>query len=384
MAFTSSRVRKIQPRTIWSLSNAFTSAFKELDPITQFKATAKLGEFLEARFSQSFLAGKAVPAGPPLFTQCILSSSPVPLSAGAVFLHAVSRPLLSPVGATKRILSHSNVLATLSFQFKGLSVSVSLCLLRSVTLVIFPTLAPVYSAIYANCGPASQAAEYQQRRWLVGEEHMVRAGFTAKLRYGIVVTIILFVVSGTSAAHCDGMDGPVVVAARTALATGDVNRVLLWVRENDEAEVKQAFQSTLKVRSLSLEAKELADRYFFETVVRLHRTAEGAPYTGLKPAGRDLGPAIPAADRALAVGSSEHLKQLLMNVLQTGLQEHFEKAFARRNFRADDLAAGRRYVEEYVEYVHYVERVYEASVKSSQGHYLEHEESQGARTHTED
>ena len=35
-------------------SNAFTSAFKELEPIPQFKATAKLGEFLEARFSQSF------------------------------------------------------------------------------------------------------------------------------------------------------------------------------------------------------------------------------------------------------------------------------------------------------------------------------------------
>ncbi len=41
-------------RTIWSLSNAFTSALKELDPIPQFKATAKLGQFLEARFSQSF------------------------------------------------------------------------------------------------------------------------------------------------------------------------------------------------------------------------------------------------------------------------------------------------------------------------------------------
>ncbi|HKV78102.1 MAG TPA: hypothetical protein VJP02_08195 [Candidatus Sulfotelmatobacter sp.] len=41
-------------RTIWSLCNAFTSAFKELDAIPQFKATAKLGEFLEARFSQSF------------------------------------------------------------------------------------------------------------------------------------------------------------------------------------------------------------------------------------------------------------------------------------------------------------------------------------------
>jgi hypothetical protein len=45
---------EFRPRTIWSLSNAFTSAFKELDPIPQFRAKAKLGEFLEARFSQSF------------------------------------------------------------------------------------------------------------------------------------------------------------------------------------------------------------------------------------------------------------------------------------------------------------------------------------------
>jgi len=45
---------EFRPRTIWSLSNAFTSAFKELEPIPQFRATAKLGEFLEARFSQAF------------------------------------------------------------------------------------------------------------------------------------------------------------------------------------------------------------------------------------------------------------------------------------------------------------------------------------------
>jgi len=45
---------EFRSRTIWSLSNAFTSAFKGLDPIPQFKATAKLGGFLEARFSQSF------------------------------------------------------------------------------------------------------------------------------------------------------------------------------------------------------------------------------------------------------------------------------------------------------------------------------------------
>ena len=54
---------EFRSRTIRSLSNAFTSAFKELDPIPQFKATAKLGEFLEARFSQ---ASMAVLAGPPV------------------------------------------------------------------------------------------------------------------------------------------------------------------------------------------------------------------------------------------------------------------------------------------------------------------------------
>jgi hypothetical protein len=37
---------EFQLRTIWSLTNAFTPAFKELDPIPQFKATARLGAFL--------------------------------------------------------------------------------------------------------------------------------------------------------------------------------------------------------------------------------------------------------------------------------------------------------------------------------------------------
>jgi len=48
------KYEEFRPRTIWSLSNAFTFAFKELDAIPQFKATAKLGEFLEAWLSQSF------------------------------------------------------------------------------------------------------------------------------------------------------------------------------------------------------------------------------------------------------------------------------------------------------------------------------------------
>jgi Domain of unknown function (DUF932) len=45
---------EFRSRTMWSLSNAFTSAFKELDPVPQFRATGKLGEHLEARFSRTF------------------------------------------------------------------------------------------------------------------------------------------------------------------------------------------------------------------------------------------------------------------------------------------------------------------------------------------
>ena len=43
------RVEEFVPRTMWSLTNAFTSAFKELDPIPQFKATGKLARFLQSR-----------------------------------------------------------------------------------------------------------------------------------------------------------------------------------------------------------------------------------------------------------------------------------------------------------------------------------------------
>ena len=68
MICISSVVEEFRLRTIWSFSNAFTSAFKELDPIPQFKATAKLGEFLEAGFFNLFEQA-AVPIGPPLHSQ---------------------------------------------------------------------------------------------------------------------------------------------------------------------------------------------------------------------------------------------------------------------------------------------------------------------------
>jgi hypothetical protein len=90
----------------------------------------------------------------------------------------------------------------------------------------------------------------------------------------------------------DGIYGPVVAAARRAIENNDLRFVLLWIPESSEAEIRKPFQNTLAVRKLGPQAKEFADTYFFETLVPIHQAGEGAPYTGIKPTGRDLGPAI--------------------------------------------------------------------------------------------
>ncbi|MBI2349645.1 MAG: hypothetical protein HYV05_13450 [Deltaproteobacteria bacterium] len=172
-------------------------------------------------------------------------------------------------------------------------------------------------------------------------------------------------------AHCDGLDGPVVKAAQKALESGNVNLVLIWVQEGFESQIRAAFRKTLAVRKLAPEARALADAYFFETLVRLHRAGEGEPYTGLKPAGRDLGPAIPAADKAIENAETEPLLKLLTEAVQTGIREQFEQVMAGKNFDNDDVEAGREYVEAYVQFIHYVERVYDTAMSPAEGHFPE-------------
>jgi Family of unknown function (DUF6448) len=167
------------------------------------------------------------------------------------------------------------------------------------------------------------------------------------------------------------MDGPVVKAAQAALTKGDVNLVLIWVRKIDEAEIRGAFERTLNVRKLSPQARELADEYFFETLVRVHRAAEGAPFTGLKPAGRDLGPAIPAADQALESGDVAPLTNLLVERMRTGVLERYKRAIEAKAFKVQDVDAGREYVATYVTFIHYIEGLYEAATRRVEGHYPE-------------
>ena len=160
-------------------------------------------------------------------------------------------------------------------------------------------------------------------------------------------------------AHCDALDGPVVTDARAALAAGDLAPVLKWIAEADEPEVRAAFEQTLAVRTLSPDAEALADRAFFETVVRLHRAFEGAPYTGLKPAGTDPGVSIRTADAALESDSLDELKALLLRDAERGLEERFEAARHAREHADHNAEAGRRFVHAYVEFVHFAERLHQ-------------------------
>jgi hypothetical protein len=183
---------------------------------------------------------------------------------------------------------------------------------------------------------------------------------------------VLWLAPSALRAHCDGLDGPVVSAARRALESGDVRLVLAWVPERDESELRRVFAQARAAREIPA-AQELADRHFFETLVRLHRAAEGAPYTGLVPAGRDLGPAIPAADRALESGDVEPLLSLLREELERGVRAHHARARSARAAPETDVAARRAFVEAYVAYVHQVEALHEAATRAASGHYPEAE-----------
>lgn len=174
-----------------------------------------------------------------------------------------------------------------------------------------------------------------------------------------IVAFLLVLEAPSVQAHCDAIDGPVVRDARHALESGDATPVMKWVDAHDEAEVRAAFGQALAVRAQSPEARELADRYFFETVVRLHRASEGAPYTGLKPAGSDFGPAVHAADRAIERGRVEEVAHLVLAEAERGLHERFDTLMRLRERADHNVEAGRAFVHAYADFIHYAKNLHE-------------------------
>ncbi len=185
--------------------------------------------------------------------------------------------------------------------------------------------------------------------------------------FGLLCTFYV----GNASAHCDTLDGPVVAAARAALENGDITPLLKWVRPDDEKEITKAFKKTLAVRKQGGEAKELADMYFFETLVRIHREGEGAPYTGLKP-GEAVDPAVALADKALGNGNIDKLVNVLSNAMANGIRKRFQHTRKTQKHADDSVAAGREFVESYVIFTHYVEGLH-GLIKGGAAHHGEAE-----------
>ncbi len=146
-------------------------------------------------------------------------------------------------------------------------------------------------------------------------------------------------------AHCDSEQGPVAGAALRALDENDVTLVLPYVSPDGEAELTAAFEHTLAVRPLGGEAKELADRYFVETAIRVHRIGEGASYTGVTD--EPVPEAIAAADEAMASGSFDALYAMLSEEMRAGIEEQMHGVEAAREHAAAEgtVEANRERVE---------------------------------------
>jgi hypothetical protein len=186
-------------------------------------------------------------------------------------------------------------------------------------------------------------------------------------RWGLVVALAAGLIVGLrpapASAHCDSTSGPVVGAARESLATGDPTAVLAYVQPGAEAELTAAFQQTLEVRKLGGQAQELADRYFFETAVRLHRVGEGADYTGLKDL-TDIGPALEAAEAALEHGDLGALNAVIEGAVRTGLEERYHAVVEARDRAASEgtVAAARERAEAELMFEKYVDALYQSAL----------------------
>lgn len=161
--------------------------------------------------------------------------------------------------------------------------------------------------------------------------------------------------------HCDSMDGPVVRAAMRALEAEDVTLVLPFVHKDGEEEIVAAFHKVIQARKAGGAVRELADRYFFETAVRLHRAGEGAPYTGLKPAGLNVGPVIPVAERAIDTGSPEELLDLLSGTIRAEVKERFDRVMRFKRHAGGSVDEAREYVEAMLGLQVYAHTLYECA-----------------------
>ena len=187
----------------------------------------------------------------------------------------------------------------------------------------------------------------------------------------ILMTIFSIFTIFPASAHCDSYDGPVIKDALEALKTNDVDLVLKWVYEDQEPEIVSLFNQTYKLKNGDKEVYAIVEKHFLETLVRLHRETEGAPYTGLKPKG-SMTPIISMADASIEKGSLTGLRSALTGHIERVINEKYQKVMDLNKVKDDSVEKGREYVAAYVDYTHTLEAIHAP---------LEHGADHGSSTH---
>lgn len=177
--------------------------------------------------------------------------------------------------------------------------------------------------------------------------------FKTKMRT-ILLAMVFMLTSISGFAHCDSYDGPVIKDALTALDNNNVELVLKWIDSHQEQEVIALFNKTYNLKDGDIEVYTIVEKHFLETLVRLHRETEGAPFTGLKPAG-SMTPMVEMADRSIEINSMDEVSKTVTTHLEEVLRDRYAKVMKLSKTKDNSVEEGRAYVHAYVEYTHTLE-----------------------------
>lgn len=193
------------------------------------------------------------------------------------------------------------------------------------------------------------------------EKASIKKGFTKRLKFGafpLILFAILLFSSQATFAHCDSYDGPVIKDAVKALKTNNVYLVFKWLKKGQEKEITALFNKTYSLKNGDKEVYEIVEKHFFETLVRLHREMEGAPYTGLKPAGSTK-QIIQMTDDAIKIGSVDDFLSKFNKHIEKVVREKYDKVAKLNKVKDDSTAQGREFVEAYINFTHTIEALHD-------------------------
>lgn len=174
----------------------------------------------------------------------------------------------------------------------------------------------------------------------------------------VLGSLLLLFAALPASAHCDSYDGPVIKDAIKALETNNVNLVLKWITDEQEQEIIPLFNKTYNLKNADKEVYAIVEKHFFETLVRLHRETEGAPYTGLKPAGSTK-QIIQMTDKSLEEGNVDDFLVKLNSHIDKVVREKYQKVAELEKVKDNSKEQGRAFVEAYVDYTHTVEALHD-------------------------